>query len=712
MSDQIDVKAESSSPGSQIRFEGYHLPGLKPGKITIQSLFSLEARGIPTPTFPSPDLTILVSGPRFVFAPAEIFAVFPPRDSFGEFDNTLPHIELASSTLPWQRPSGSSQEAVPWLALILLQDDEWTDPRKVTTETMAWEDLRDRLSLEKEATDVSPEKQKPYPPVKVLHIEKDFLGKIMPTAEDLCWLSHVRVGQDTARAVLACHRMPRAGARAEVHLVSLEQRLQPAGGFDVQKGEKDGKIPLLSLYAWQFTCPADEQYKVSDKTLNRLPPELQTKTGHHFPSAEDRDQLYRGRASFIAALQTKSFDDTEIRTLVNLCQIQSETFKGLMDALDVGWLHLPRHTNQEAFFQAGNVPLAHGLRKGGKTVSWYHGPLIPDRGLSDSAQATIRDTLPVRNADQLLLYNQTTGMLDASYAAAWELGRLITVSEPHASQQIAQWKTSRAREAALAEQNLFFSHIPFTDSHFVHQSDEHLTGKLQQYFTDLSLLKGVPFHYVIPHEGFLPDETLRFFYIDPLWIDCLLDGAFSIGRTTQYDRENEKSRQGDPHQAPRPPMMGVLLRSDLVSGWPALLVEGYGGADIDEADKRSILRCARLSPSVLIVIFEGEVQTVTVHLPPESLHFGFSHTSAGTHGTYCKELKRIDDSTELAASVDLPWRFEDLRIVDAEVLRDTINRTLKEKTQLVEDPLTHAGQFALELLEGVPRLKVTLAKAS
>ncbi len=709
MSSRNDPNSAASPPDGLISFEGYHLPGLKSGEIEIQSSLTFEADGVSASPFVSPRLTLLISGLRFVFSPAEIFSVFPPRDSLGEFDDALPHIELTPGTLPWQRASGSSDETLPWLALILLQDEEWTDVSKVKVEPVAWETLRDKLDLVKEATDASPDVQKPWPPVKVLHVEMEFLGKIMPTAADLRWLSHVRVGQGAARAVLVCNRMPRAGARAEVHLVSLEGRLTPEGRFDDQKGAEDGKIPLLSLYSWQFTCPAAEQYKVSDKAINRLSPELQAKARSGFPTEEARERLYRGREAFAGALKEQGFTDAEIAILIDPCRIEAETFKGLMDALDVGWLRLPLQENQDLYFAVGGVPVAHGLRGGGKTASWYHGPLIPDKGLSVSAEETIREMLPVRNADQLLFYNRTTHMLDASYAAAWELGRLITISEPLVSQQIAQWKTSRAQEVALAEQNLFFSHIPFTDSSFVHQAEDRLAGKLQRYFTDLSLLKGVPFHYLIPHARFLPDESMRFFHIDPVWIECLLDGAFSIGRTTQYDRKIEKHRAGDPHRAPRSPLTGVLLRSDLVSGWPALLVEGYGSAAMDDQSKRSILRFERLGPSVLIVIFEGEVQTVTVHLPPESLHCGFSRPTA-VNGKYLKELKNIDDGTELAASVDLIWRFEDARVVNSEALKDAIDRKIKETTKTAEGPIKHAGQFAIELLEGVPRLKVTLGK--
>src|SRR5262245_19805440 len=53
---------------------------------------------------------------------------------------------------------------------------------------------------------------------------------------------------------------------------------------------------------------------------------------------------------------------------------------------------------------------------------------------------------------------------------------------------------------------------------------------LSRWLGRLRLLKGVPFNYLIPDEGMLPPESIRFFYLDMNWVDALLDGAFSIGR--------------------------------------------------------------------------------------------------------------------------------------------------------------------------------------
>ena len=46
----------------------------------------------------------------------------------------------------------------------------------------------------------------------------------------------------------------------------------------------------------------------------------------------------------------------------------------------------------------------------------------------------------------------------------------------------------------------------------------------------LLTMAGVPFGYLVPDEGMLPPESIRFFRLDERWVTALLDGAFSLGR--------------------------------------------------------------------------------------------------------------------------------------------------------------------------------------
>ena len=42
-------------------------------------------------------------------------------------------------------------------------------------------------------------------------------------------------------------------------------------------------------------------------------------------------------------------------------------------------------------------------------------------------------------------------------------------------------------------------------------------------------LEGVPFSYIVPSEGMLPNDSIRFFHVDRNWLDALVDGALSVG---------------------------------------------------------------------------------------------------------------------------------------------------------------------------------------
>ena len=50
-----------------------------------------------------------------------------------------------------------------------------------------------------------------------------------------------------------------------------------------------------------------------------------------------------------------------------------------------------------------------------------------------------------------------------------------------------------------------------------------------KWLTRLRLLDGVPFPYIVPSDGMLPNESIRFFHLDRNWLDALVDGALSTG---------------------------------------------------------------------------------------------------------------------------------------------------------------------------------------
>jgi len=67
---------------------------------------------------------------------------------------------------------------------------------------------------------------------------------------------------------------------------------------------------------------------------------------------------------------------------------------------------------------------------------------------------------------------------------------------------------------------------------------------ITEWLSRLRLLDGVPFPYIVPSDGMLPNESIRFFHLDRNWLDALVDGALSTGvldsRGTLADESEEK----------------------------------------------------------------------------------------------------------------------------------------------------------------------------
>jgi hypothetical protein len=344
----------------------------------------------------------------------------------------------------------------------------------------------------------------------------------------------------------------------------------------------------------------------------------------------------------------------------------------------------------EEYLKMGCVPLPHSMRQGNRSVSWYHGPLTPGRNTAED-----HIVLPIRTADELVRYNKTYGMFDVSYAAAWELGRLLALQSKSFSVALYRWKRTHTRMIKATEQRL--AYLPFDGPSVAMELPE----TVRSWFERLARLEGVPFRYLVPDERMLPPESMRFFQVDGHWMECLLDGAFSIGRVLPSDHASDAthSERQSKNRSPRQ-ISGFLLRSDVVAGWPGLLVDGY--AELVPADSKQekpvlpLLRKARLSQNVMIYLFEGLVQTVDIHMKPETLHFGVD-ADENQPLEFHKQLKD-QEGRQAGRKETLPWRDKNKGVLDIARLAVAIEQA-RQATSLC------AGDFALEMIERVEKVR-------
>jgi hypothetical protein len=346
----------------------------------------------------------------------------------------------------------------------------------------------------------------------------------------------------------------------------------------------------------------------------------------------------------------------------------------------------PVNTVTEAYFKRGCVPLPHSLLQGNQTVSWYHGPLTPGRNKSGDIE------LPIRSADELVRYNKDDGTFDVSYATAWELGRLLTLQKTGVAVDLFNWKRAHAHEEQLRTAERFLAHLPYKKS----ETDLELPETVTAWFADLTLLHGVPFSYLVPDERLLPPESIRFFWVDWRWVECLLDGAFSVGRAMPVDHQRDQKHATSTAKAliqtPHEIVTGLLLRSDVVTGWPGLLVDGH---DRQTNETKPPLRMERMSKNVLLCMFAGDVTAVDIHQKPETLHFGFNPPDS-SNLDYSKDNK--------GKNVAIVRKDGDKRVVDIGKMAASLGGV----TSTPKDPY-HSAKFALDMIEGVERVRFQLS---
>lgn len=293
-------------------------------------------------------------------------------------------------------------------------------------------------------------------------------------------------------------------------------------------------------------------------------------------------------------------------------------------ARGAGFMSLMAEVSKASLFSVG-VRLGHSLASGERSEAHYQGPLAPMGQPASTATGRRR---------------KVQGAPDISQFAALELGRLLMLQNKSVSIGLLRLKRSLAHDARHQSQLEAAEHVyarklplvapsPSADASLLPSELQRLlTPELATWVEGLLKLEGVPFRYLLSDESLLPKESLRSFELDEQWITNLLLGALGVGGVWRLSEPIRKALpefepalrvgHGPVASGERPfgalqKLTGVVLRSQLVSGWPAMTLSADGN--------REPLVCRRLAKNVLMVLFKGPISHVVFRLPQETLHF-------------------------------------------------------------------------------------------
>ncbi|MFF4615177.1 hypothetical protein [Nonomuraea jabiensis] len=687
MSPSPQHPARDTIPLGDIELHDNYLPALLGGDYRVEVTHALRAGQDDNAPVVGGTFTAVqnftVRAPQVAIGSVAVVAMQPPDASSGRFAEVLPHVVLGDPMLPWERTVEGAPAGTPWLALLVVTDDQLvggtTSPTRTISGTVGdflasdAAVLKPELRVEADIGDADP--------CAYIQVAAEEFRAVAPRLDELRFLAHCRAAntgdrpilglqEDGLFAVVVANRFPAdappgstTATKNIVHLVSLEGHEK----ILVDDPDFQGRmsVALLSMASWSFWAYPDLQADFADlaEGLTRTPDGVQA----------GREDMWLRLAS--------PYPDT--------------------DATPAAQRQVARRLND------GYVPLPYLTRSGESTYGWYRGPLTPVMPVATAraAQAT--------TADALLGYDPAWGSFDVSLATAFETGRALAVADSAFAQHLLAFKhaarhlvdtlyhqatsnhlppdgdqqqgprTARAAFGALLDGDLLTAlgtapgrpdtpwsppapAAPPADAtraleEFL-QSDttravlataladgdglaEHF-APIAQWLGRLMLLYPVPFTHLVPEEPMLPKESLRFFHVDPSWLDALISGALSIGaqssRDTLQDQivaatvraaaarvaaaHRDTVRGGTPGDvtggddlgSAARPVSGLLLRSALVSGWPNLAVRAGGpcGAPLP------VLRMDHLAPSVLLCLFDGLPATVELREPQEGFRFG------------------------------------------------------------------------------------------
>ncbi len=693
----------------EITFVANHVTPLKDGKYTlsINQKLSYEEENSQSHNF-NKTLSFVVAGERFKLNPRQIHNIFPPANTQGNYQNCLPHIVFNRRTLPWERSLGKSNKNGSWLAILLFNSNNvpkltagklsdlypsTSDNPKGLLPHNYWS-YGNLTSLKKEFLEYG---EKNSDPCSYIDIPKDLFAAIAPSPKDLNWNAHGRTiskekNKDHDYAVVVGNKLPSDGINNIAHLVSLEGLINqlPNDKGVITNSNNWEFIRLVSLKSWDFhTLPLKASFTHILNTLN-----------------------------YGLSSNKKEIGDSQLR-------LPKSYFPKIAPSA-------PKKP-----IDSGYTVLANKHPKADINM-WYRGPLTPSTISPKKADNTWSNgVLPTSNSQGLVINVKSSPPKDVSLATAWQLGRLIALADKGFSTNQVDWKRDcRLQLNTLLNQSRtkdYSSRSQFAENMrsvlkssskikkklgkqlSINSSNDMLTipESLIEWLGGLAVLNKVPFNYLVPDMKMLPPESIRFFNVNPRWLACLLDGAWSLGRQPSkywaFDTAYKPWKQildGSLVVNNRKtlwPKSGILINSQLISSyWP--------GIQFNCSPKATILREECLGPNVLLLLFDKKIQELTIKQPLEGIHFGFDITDSGNLSKVPRYLKikginypqpPKGEKFKPGTLVPEDYTINNIPQRTPGVLQfDQLAKEIQKKLTIPKSEFSTA-QFALELIESV-----------
>ncbi|KAF3288814.1 hypothetical protein TWF970_005868 [Orbilia oligospora] len=695
-------------PG-EAAFRSYYLPSMEGGKHTIKVEQRISLAGYTPPEKPKDTLPpypgdkdkmrdavdveqqFTVIAPHFKLIEERVDSVFPPP-GHSALPKTLPHIVLKDYHFPWARnvagcarQKDDDSNRIPWVALITFTADELQVSDMGVFGEIPGAKLNENLAVEaqvglsydklteaaktKNMTNLTakPDQRERELQTSLICLKKPLFTKLFGDPKEgkgnitqFKYMNHVRevstegqmaamYGPSGLYSIIVSNRTGLFDTEKPTPLIAHLVSLENIDGTPISS-LKDNII-LTSLYSWTYTSLPPGSFDVRTALQN-----LGDNLTVLYPGIPPPNQARPTREPTIDDIIKKRQED-------------------------------------------GYTLVRHRTKTGEETAAMYRGPLVPTIVPPKSKTGM---TVQSNFGTDLQILDADLGLMDISYAAAWQLGKTLAMGDPaftaalsrvrrhmhieslktsqiNVHKQLGEYvsrdevlksipdlvhgldglnSTLHANNTTIVSTNRWQAKsidetvdITLMSPHIFSQIYENAVpvamdiacstagpgvkynyhnvpsntdyAMVQSWIHDKLHMASIPAHYFIPDKSYLPDETLRFFYIDENWTDALIDGALSLANQFTFKPEEDFCRlalkeaigdylrKEDPNfgYSPQMPKFGFLMRTNVLVQFPELTVvarfdKTKAAEDKDEKPKAPILVQRKLAPDIMLCLFD------------------------------------------------------------------------------------------------------------
>lgn len=728
------------SDNTTVNFYDAHDPPVAAGTYNVSFKQNIQV-GVEVENL-SQTLDFHVAGPRFNVSPSLVHSVYPPKGGKGDYLADVSKLVVKRSTLPWERSPAISEQtttSASWLYLMLIDQSETSKvtennnvqldidqsktgtvnknnnvPQTGTLTTAEIKQGDTALGTVQLGGDLSFHKHT----FNSLAVDEQFIKNIIPVSlNELQYLSYARIKEgEKEQGVLLCNRLPKAGSNSTVYLVSVENNYDDSGNFKgVGISSPSGNSSALFFpyyYKWSFHAVSEQLYVITEDLVSKITkanaaltlPDLSSIYGQLFTTK--KDFLDNPIIKTVSTAKTNTSSQSPLQILQKAAMLPGSTFHGLLSNLSGGFEPLTLAAAAQDITATGTVELPfQQLQKNQQgdytpnlTNAYYRGPLVaseaslqafpkfPSKVADATDAASFTWHIPQQGTDLIL---KGTGGTDTSYAAAFELGRLMAINNVAFAKEFVTWKVQTA--TALRIQTIVTNS---STSHIVQKNQSQcsdMPSSVKAQFTAWSTLRGIPYNYLVANTELLPTESLRYFYMDINWVNALLCGAFSIGHTVSVDL---RTYLNEVLLDTTVTYQGFLLNSFAVSGWPDYEVDAYVTKTASANTEKTILPPSaqifrkNVSIDITMVLYNQPFNELWFYLHHSKVHSGFLFED--------NNYEKVLNSGEKDQSTS---------VVSISAASNTISSLVDLATQIKAGSVS---EFAAGMLEGTPAVQFNI----